>query len=297
MTLMKIETLILWVVPVLAAGGCSVSQKPVQPSAVDGGVASRWAHRVNRLDEASRMLHLSPPDLSGCTRMEITLCPSTLRALGLPGGTSILSPEEVQYLESMRTMVVDDLDRIMAFAKGLRSGSYAGTGERMLAQETSHIVCYRGDEYLLSLEKYALTVRTEEGHYFRYSSGALPTWELMPNLYPFYLRGVCASNLYRLGVEFRAIANEKTTWPGPYEWCDVLSRCRAGKNPGTARELRCPSAGEGKSHYAMNPKCKADSPADTVLLFETKAGWNQHGSYCQMLWMRFLNRRILYPTG
>jgi len=39
----------------------------------------------------------------------------------------------------------------------------------------------------------------------------------------------------------------------------------------------CPSASRGKNHYAMNPNCKPDSPSDMVLLFETKAGWNQHG--------------------
>ena len=39
----------------------------------------------------------------------------------------------------------------------------------------------------------------------------------------------------------------------------------------------CPSAGEGRSHYAMNPNCKPDSPDDMVLLFETKSGWNQNG--------------------
>lgn len=27
----------------------------------------------------------------------------------------------------------------------------------------------------------------------------------------------------------------------------------------------------------MNPRCKRNSPADRVLLFETKDGWNQHG--------------------
>jgi hypothetical protein len=40
---------------------------------------------------------------------------------------------------------------------------------------------------------------------------------------------------------------------------------------------KCPSASEGKSHYAMNPNCKFDSPSDTVFLFEAKEGWNQHG--------------------
>ncbi|MHC4300963.1 MAG: hypothetical protein ACYS7Y_27125 [Planctomycetota bacterium] len=39
----------------------------------------------------------------------------------------------------------------------------------------------------------------------------------------------------------------------------------------------CPSATGGKGHYAMNPNCTPDSPSDMVLLFETKAGWNQHG--------------------
>jgi hypothetical protein len=27
----------------------------------------------------------------------------------------------------------------------------------------------------------------------------------------------------------------------------------------------------------MNPNCEPNSPPDMVLLFETKAGWNQHG--------------------
>ena len=27
----------------------------------------------------------------------------------------------------------------------------------------------------------------------------------------------------------------------------------------------------------MNPACKPDSSFDTVLLFETRPGWNQHG--------------------
>jgi hypothetical protein len=31
------------------------------------------------------------------------------------------------------------------------------------------------------------------------------------------------------------------------------------------------------SNYAMNPNCTKNSPRDMVLLFETKAGWNQHG--------------------
>ena len=39
----------------------------------------------------------------------------------------------------------------------------------------------------------------------------------------------------------------------------------------------CPERKTGRSHYAMNPNCRPDSPADTVLLFESKEGWNQFG--------------------
>jgi hypothetical protein len=36
-------------------------------------------------------------------------------------------------------------------------------------------------------------------------------------------------------------------------------------------------AREWVSDYAMNPNCEPNSPKDTVLLFEAKPGWNQHG--------------------
>jgi len=29
--------------------------------------------------------------------------------------------------------------------------------------------------------------------------------------------------------------------------------------------------------FVVNPNCKPKSPPDTVLLFESKVGWNQHG--------------------
>lgn len=41
--------------------------------------------------------------------------------------------------------------------------------------------------------------------------------------------------------------------------------------------FKCSAASEGRCHYAMNPNCEPNSPPDMVLLFEAKAGWNQHG--------------------
>jgi hypothetical protein len=32
-----------------------------------------------------------------------------------------------------------------------------------------------------------------------------------------------------------------------------------------------------RCYYAMNPNCEPNSPADVVLLFETKGGWDKSG--------------------
>jgi len=72
-------------------------------------------------------------------------------------------------------------------------------------------------------------------------------------------------------------------YPPPGIWCDAMEWAYLEPGVKSKRsELRrkshtCPSAGEGKNHYAMNPNCKPDSLGDMVLLFETKAGWNQNG--------------------
>ena len=68
----------------------------------------------------------------------------------------------------------------------------------------------------------------------------------------------------------------------PHEWCDAIMHTY--RNAGLSDEdanikpFKCPSGGDARhSSYAMNSRCQPDSPRDTVLLFETKAGWNQHG--------------------
>jgi hypothetical protein len=71
-------------------------------------------------------------------------------------------------------------------------------------------------------------------------------------------------------------------YPEPRRWCDALELAFAGwsKTPWHDSKMKahvCPGVAGGRSSYAMNRYCKYDSPADMVLLFEAKAGWNQHG--------------------
>ncbi len=69
----------------------------------------------------------------------------------------------------------------------------------------------------------------------------------------------------------RRIRDEEI-YPDPDKWCDQLVERTINM-----KLFTCPSVKQGRCHYAMNPYAKPDSPGDVVLLFETKAGWNQFG--------------------
>ena len=66
----------------------------------------------------------------------------------------------------------------------------------------------------------------------------------------------------------------------PYKWCDEIASniliLPAKETISCARQLSNIET-KARCHYAMNPNCEPNSPPDTVLLFESKGGWNQHG--------------------
>ena len=82
----------------------------------------------------------------------------------------------------------------------------------------------------------------------------------------------CDSSLRGLGKAILIYVNDHNDYPTPEKWCDILME-EDPYLPG----YRCKGAGKGRCHYAMNPNCEPNSPNDVVLLFETKAGWNQFG--------------------
>jgi hypothetical protein len=69
-------------------------------------------------------------------------------------------------------------------------------------------------------------------------------------------------------------ASNDGKFPPADKWCDVLV-----ENLPNAKDewFRCPAVGDGRCHYAMNSNAEPNSPPDTVLLFESKPGWNQFG--------------------
>jgi hypothetical protein len=228
----------------------------------------------------------SPPDLSSCTRIEIRYPWSTLDYFLPSSGIqdTVLSPKEKVYIESIEFFTVNDPERIKAFAHDVSMGSYGGSMRGMAIDAGTPVVvdCYRDNEHIISFTVFANLIIAKNGRIFKYPRG-LPNLEIIepPEMLPFKLRFQCAwnmQNIYTAGPLYR---RKVDSYPESAEWCDAVMRDRTNTSYVSEERMKghfkCPTAGEGKCHYAMNPNCKPDSPSDTVFLFETKAGWNQHG--------------------
>jgi hypothetical protein len=221
---------------------------------------------------------VSPPDINDCTRIEMQFQPSILDYFfPYPNERDMLNAEEVKYLQSTQKVVTDNQEHIKVFAREVGKGLPGGI---FTERSTVHVICYRDGERLTSFTMYDdRSIVTEEEQCIRYKTGLPSLRMLTQHIQPFQLRLDCADNLRSLYSLLQFLCRSGKTYPLS-KWCDTIVRyCRIdyiSKGYGL-RYFKCPSAHEGKCHYAMNPNCKADSLADMVLLFETKAGWNQHG--------------------
>ncbi len=87
-------------------------------------------------------------------------------------------------------------------------------------------------------------------------------------------RRACAWTLFSLGKAIRAYSNDfDRRYPTPHKWCDLLAEY-ADLNEAS---FQCPSNKKARCSYALNPNADPNGPADMVVLFETKGGWNDYG--------------------
>ena len=219
----------------------------------------------------------APPDLSQCTRIEVRVEPSALEALVIPppNEPNVLSVDEVRWIESLETMVIDDPIHVKALAEDIALAVYQGPRRGGIAiLPIYYISGWYEEERLVTFRIKGPVILTEDGHMFRHNRSRRRAVSPTPALDPFRWRLECATNLrWWLGRHFFAKQGEsKQAYPPAAQWCDLFMKERED-----SEALICPSAGEGKCHYAMNPHCEPNSPEDMVLLFETPAGWNQHG--------------------
>ncbi len=236
-------------------------------------------------------------DLAPCTRIEVQYKPSMLEYFfPYTGQQSLLDAIERKSLDSIKTITVNDEEVLKAFVNDINKGRPTWGIVREIS--TAQVVCYHEDGRKTSFCIYNddAAVTSERGR-FVYPNSHPGLRKLMPKIRPFELRVKCAANLrnlwHRLRLYHKAVktrpadSSVKTgvLYPVPSYWCGAIVQAFQSiyrRDEDIIAPYICPGTGEGKthlakSHYAMNPNCKPNSPPDTVLLFETKAGWNQHG--------------------
>lgn len=231
----------------------------------------------------------SPPDLRRCTHLEIQCHPSIVQWFSMFNkDPNFLSASETEYLQSLEKLVIDDKKSIESLALQVSSGTYEGVGPKgpIPLKYFFTLACYRNDERIASIKVYHPEfIVTENGHQFNYGIDLPDLLSLAPQIRPLMLRRMCGLNLWLLCDELIRFSKSAKGYPVSIGWCEMIVRNRIVRNKPDSeiseeemREVfKCPGGGEGKSHYAINPNCKPNSSPDTVLLFETKAGWNQHG--------------------
>jgi hypothetical protein len=228
------------------------------------------------------------PILSSCTKIEIEYRPSILDYFFSSSEQQLMSNTEINYLQSQKTVSVEDQKLIGAMRDEINQ-SYS-IGQIVTGSQSAHISCYNRDEYLTSFIVYGEeSILTEDNQCLWLRGSLRDILELTARIEPFELRMQCASNLrnlwHRLSLYHIAdktqikesSSKSEILYPVPAEWCDRILQAYEMQEKSIITILNCQNTGDGKSHYAMNPNCQPDSPADMVLLFETKAGWNQHG--------------------
>jgi hypothetical protein len=86
-------------------------------------------------------------------------------------------------------------------------------------------------------------------------------------------RDVCPEHLFALGKALKIYADEYSAYPVANKWCDILLQSKDVNET----LFKCPYNKKARCNYAINPNCEPNSSPDTVLVFETKGGWNIYG--------------------
>lgn len=185
-------------------------------------------------EEKEVRLKRHPPDLRNCTRIEIQYQPSILEYFfPYVGQQNLLSPAEKQDLQSLRTIVIDDPERLKALAYDVKKG--VPTTGIVRQRSAAHVVCYRDDKHLTSFFIYNdESIVTGGWSRFTRDEPLQSLRMLTPQIKRFELRIQCAANLRNLRNRFRlhfkaekmhlkdSSGKSEIVYPAPTEWCDAM---------------------------------------------------------------------------
>jgi hypothetical protein len=234
-------------------------------------------------------------NLRDCTRVEIEYQPSALEYFEvLAANPGLLSLAEREYLQSLQKSTLTDRQMIRWVASWRSRASYSELAEPK-AEKRAYIKIrgYRDDECMASFGMYNHRyLVTDDGETF-YPREWLDVVSCVLELNSFRMRDACAQRLLKFAELLNLGPAGTRIYVEPSEWCETIwpvvvpsvhnpppveyLRKKQTQERERNGEYRCPSGGAGRCHYAMNPDWQPNSPPDMVLMFEARAGWDQHG--------------------
>ena len=231
----------------------------------------------------------SPPDLSCCTRLDVSCAQPILKHLHPLDdlGPDFFNDDQMEYLQSTKNFVIEDKDSIKQIAQAVSLGKYKRGGSEeinaMMVAFKISVAGYRNDEHITTINMYQPSfILDEKNQRFDYDNSLPDLLLFVPeNIKPAILRVFCARNLWFYWEDYKSMVTMQKIYPIPSKWCDMFVERKARYREIDEKRLeeyfKCPSASGGKCNYAMNMNDKPNSPGDMVLLFETKDGWNRQG--------------------
>ncbi len=269
-------------------GRCCVGRYALAAVVVFAGCGALSCRKHPAPPKQTRAPIAMPMDLSHCTRIETCYVPSTR-------GYFLLTKEQQRFvgdkdfadLFSREAFIIDEREQVEALACKLM-GAVRSNGAR--AMEAARVTFHRDEQIVASFTfRQGGYVITAAGEWLSLRGTGLSLSDFTPGVQPLILRLECARTIRSLPSNWAPyIQVAPKPYPPADRWCDAtleLFLRLHGHGYGAGSDFvkqvengfRCPAAGEGRCHYAMNPDCRRDSPPDTVFLFETRGGWNQHG--------------------
>jgi hypothetical protein len=234
--------------------------------------------------------YAKPPVLRECKQIEVHFRPSMLEYFYPDSAQqALLDASEKKYLRSQQSTTLKDARAILDLHEDVQQGWGAFV---VCSGPTAQMVCHDKDKGTRTYTFYAdrvLAIKDEGTR--QYEHGVPAMRKVTPQIKRIEPRIQCAANLTQLmdrvrwhDIQAKARqstgASKESEWvyPPPDRWCDTIVQQWSWMKPeGILPLLKCPGKNDGKCNYAMNPNCEPNSPPETVLFFETKAGWNQHG--------------------
>ena len=136
---------------------------------------------------------LPPPNLSSCTSVETEYLPSALGYF-FPGTSTqkLFSREELDFLQTLGTSVVDDKEAIERFADDVSRAFYTRYAHNSHSLGNfMNVRCFRDGEQLTSFVMVGPFIRTRDGHEFEFKSDRTNWQKMRPQIWPLEMRVYC----------------------------------------------------------------------------------------------------------